>query len=370
MSIGHKMGNDDNQSNVLSQEEIDKLTGASSDQGDDIKEENINISSMLSQDEIDEVAGNLSELTDKNSSKSNSLSQEEIDKLNVVQEVIEPAVQESEQSNFLSQEEIDKLSENSETEEQNVEELSGNIEDDQEADNKGNSSSQIQENEKDEKVEVDGGKERGKKIKSWIADNKKTVKISGFVASVLALFFMGLFIKGQFFSTESEVKKEGAEVKNEVVLGTKTKKIIKTPIIVKQKLNKEVLNKPKKEKTINKAVELFFIIFEQKGIEEVIRRSEELIVEHDMDISERNLQLCLSFDLTASLIDTTLAKKKNKKPNEYFELLKLNNRYKKRLVNLGHSNEEADVLILDWGKKTIDILKEKVKSKPDLFKIN
>lgn len=369
MNLGKKMGNDDNQNNVLSQEEIDKLTGGSSNQGDDVKEENINISSMLSQDEIDEVAGNLSELTDQNSNKSNSLSQEEIDKLQTVPEVIEPAVQETEQSNFLSQEEIDKLSKNDEPEEQNVEEVSKEIKETQ-IDNIKDSSSQVKESEKIEERENESKKNN--KIFGWITKQKKIVKISGLIASVLILFIIGFFIKGQFFSAGPEVKKNETMVKKEILpdIKIKNKKKQDTPIVQNENQNKEMFKKKMKGKTINRAVELFFTAFEQKGIEEVIRRSEELIVEHDMDISERNLKLCLSFDLTASLIDTTLAKKKNKKPNEYFQLFKLNNRYKKRLVNLGYSNEEADALILDWGKKIIIILKEKIKSRPDLFENN
>jgi len=83
-----------------------------------------------------------------------------------------------------------------------------------------------------------------------------------------------------------------------------------------------------------------------------------------MDISEENLKLCLAFDLSASLIDSTESKKAKIKPNEYFQITKLNQRYKKRLMNAGYNNEEADKLILKWGKKTIELLKEKIKKSP------
>jgi len=308
------MDNGDTHDNILSQEEIDKLSeDVSNDSDSQNEDKNITISSMLSQDELDK------------------LETENIDE-------------------DKKEEKEDKTNKESDVK-KNTSDSDSNTDDDSNDSNDSNN------------------KDKDKDSTKKTLKGKKKFMIV-FIA-IIILFIIGYFIRNFFIPD-----KKGNLTKNEEIANNK-KVFIDNKSNIKDKKNVDRVKKSikvsklKPYQNIRKGINLFFTVYnKKKDMEDVVMKSEELIVAHDMDISEEKLKLCLSFDLTASLIDADIAKKNKRTVNKYFQFEKMNKRYKKRLTNAGYNGNEADKLILKWGKKTIEFLKEKFKQSTKVLKKN
>jgi len=332
---------ENNDSNTLSQEEIDKLAGNVSDNTDNKDKESnekpIDINNMLSEEELNSVAENLNELSEINS---------------------EPEINLSDESGgLLSQEEINRLAD-----EQTEEPVAENTL--SESSNTENEEPKIIEKEYDDENKDDTAqKDTEKEItEAFKAKRKKTIIIISIISIIIlsiSLFFVWdyIFPNNDKKGIINDELADGEDVFIEQKVNNEKEKDI-------NKINKKKIEKkPKKKKSIiEEGIELFFKT-NKKGIDDLIMKSEELIVNYDMDISEENLKLCLAFDLSSTFISLESPKESKKQQNDYFRPENLNKKYMKRLKNLGYDEDEAKKFILENGKKIIKELRKRIKNR-------
>ncbi len=357
------MGNEDTHDNILSQEEIDKLSGDVSNDSDSQNEDkNINISSMLSQDEIDAVAGNLDELSSMNDNNTDVTGQES-KSLDTKEDKEDK--EDKEAPILLSQDDLDKL------EMENIDE-DKKEEREEKTDKESDVQNDISSTDNNTNDDSNGSNDLDNKDKDKDSTKKSLKSKKKFIIAfivIIILFIIGYFMREFFILDKKENLTKNEELANNEEVFIDNKSNVKDK---KNRVKKSTkVSKIKPYQNIRKGISLFFTVYnKKKNMEDVVMKSEELIVAHDMDISEEKLKICLAFDLTASLIETDIAKKNKRATNKYFQFEKMNKRYKKRLTNAGYNSNEADKLILKWGKKTIEFLKEKFKQDSKLLKKN